>query len=56
MPVICNSSLKMDVITLSVTFLCIRYVVSYAEHNCGEPQRLTQGGYSHAVTLNEVKK
>lgn len=30
------------------------YVVSYAEPNYGEPQRLTQGGYSHAVTLNEV--
>lgn len=46
----------MDIITLSASFLCIRYVVSYAENNYGEPQRLTQGGYSHAVTLNEVKK
>ena len=35
-------------------FLCTRYVVSYAEPNYGEPQRLTQAGYSHAVTLNEV--
>ena len=31
-------------------------MVSYAEPNYGEPQRLTQAGYSHAVTLNEVKK
>ena len=29
-------------------------MVSYAEPNYGEPQRLTQAGYSHAVTLNEV--
>lgn len=32
-----------------------RYVVSYAESNYSEPQRLTQAGYSHAVSLNEVK-
>ena len=32
-----------------------RYVVSYAQSNYSEPQRLTQAGYSHAVSLNEVK-
>ena len=29
--------------------------MSYAEANYNEPQRLTQAGYSHAVSLNEVK-
>ncbi|XP_020608340.1 dipeptidyl peptidase 9-like [Orbicella faveolata] len=29
------------------------YVVSYVESDYSEPQRLTQSGYSHAVSLNE---
>lgn len=37
------------------TCTLLRYVVSYAESNYSEPQRLTQAGYSHAVSLNEVK-
>lgn len=39
---------------LLVVFCSFSYVVSYAQHGYGEPQRLTQSGFSHAVTLNEV--
>ena len=46
---LCSSYFNQDVCTL------FRYVVSYAESNYSEPQRLTQSGYSHAVSLNEVK-
>ena len=49
----CETGIE-TVICLLVPFYSFRYVVSYAQHGYVEPQRLTQGGFSHAATLNEV--